>query len=553
MTETSPQPSAAPIIIVGGGPVGMNVAMNLDQLGVRSILINDVRDARNFPKGGTQNCRTMEHYRRHGLARDIRKLGLPYDYPTTVGYFTRVTTWELARIRMPSEAEKAEFVEAAPPTMQTPEPILRCNQMYVETLVLKHLMTRTNVGLRFGWTCVDFTDHGDRVSVAIEEIATGRRETLTGAYLVGCDGGQSFVRRGLAVRYGGAPPLSLAYYGGPMVNSYLRVPNFYSVVNRDRFWHYWTVNAAVRTNLVALDGVDKFVLSSKLRTAEDKPDPYEIARQFRAAFGAKLDFEFLGHAPWVAGYAFVAERFAAGRVFLAGDAVHLFSPAGGFGMNTGVDDAANLGWKLAALVQGWGGPRLAASYEIERKPIATRNTLAGQNLARNIGNVPVGDAIEDDTPEGAAARAIAGGVLAKFGEEFASIGVQLGARYDDSPIVVSDGTAPPPDDPAIYVPSACPGGRAPHYRLSDRSSLFDRLGPGFSLLKLGKTRADTGAIEHAARERHVPLTLLAVPEDDARDLYQADFALIRPDQHVAWRGNRLPDDGVGLLARVTGW
>jgi hypothetical protein len=238
-------------------------------------------------------------------------------------------------------------------------------------------------------------------------------------------------------------------------------------------------------------------------------------------------------------------------VWLAGDAVHLFTPTGGFGMNTGIDDVANLGWKLAAMVQGWGGPGLLATYATERRPIAFRNTGMAKQFSRSVGEVTAPAEMLEDTAAGAAARAQAGAVLDAFGEEFASIGIQLGARYDGSPIIVPDGAAPPPDDPTRYSPTACPGGRAPHLFMPDRSSLFDHFGPGFTLLRLHGDH-DAGPLAAAAQARKIPFTTVSVAVSEGRDLYECDLALIRPDQHVAWRGNDIPADCDALLARVTG-
>jgi hypothetical protein len=243
-------------------------------------------------------------------------------------------------------------------------------------------------------------------------------------------------------------------------------------------------------------------------------------------------------------------------VVLAGDAAHLFTPTGGFGMNTGMDDTSNLGWKLAALIQGWGGPGLLRSYEVERKPVAERNTIAARDLNKNLAGMPAPAEMEEDSPAGAAARREVSAHLATMGEEFASIGVQLGARYDGSPIVVSDGASPPPDNYVNYTPSSVPGGRAPHCWLNHGrgygDSLFDHLGAGFTLLRLGNGAADGAAIEAAARKRNVPLKVLDVPGADARDLYGCDLALIRPDQYVAWRGNAPPADSARMIAQVVG-
>jgi hypothetical protein len=360
------------------------------------------------------------------------------------------------------------------------------------------------------------------------------------------------VRRSLGISYGGGEPARQAYLGGPMVSSHVRAPELHERIIRTPGWQYWAVNGEVRSNTVCIDGHAELLFNTRLDDGA-RADDELIERAFVASVGAPIPLEILGHATWTAGQALVADRFVDGRVLLAGDAAHLFTPTGGFGVNTGVDDAADLGWKLAALVQGWGGPRLIDSYEAERRPIALRNTAAAKELARNVGGVPVDDAIEDHSPTGAAARLAASEYLAGFGREFSSLGVQLGARYDDSPIVVADGASPPPDDPIDYVPSACPGGRAPHVWLEDRSSLFDHLGPGFTLLHVGSSTRDVSALTRAAQARGVPLSVLDVRRAEARELYERDLALIRPDQHVAWRGDRLPRDCDALIARVTGW
>ncbi len=280
----------------------------------------------------------------------------------------------------------------------------------------------------------------------------------------------------------------------------------------------------------------------------------DIVQRLRRSTGADIPIEIIALNPWTAGVALVAESFGRGRVALAGDAVHLFTPTGGFGMNTGLDDAANLSWKLAALVQGWGGPSLLASYERERRPIALRNTSAARGFAQNVGDVPVPPEMEEDSPAGAAARAKVGAYLSTFGEEFASIGVQLGARYDGSPIIVPDG-APPADNLVEYHPSSVPGGRAPHLWLNGArgagDSLFDTFGIGFTLLRLGTSPPDGAAFAAAAKSRSVPLHIVDVPDAAARDLYACDLCLIRPDQHVAWRGNTT-DDANRIIARVIG-
>jgi len=577
-----------PVAIAGGGPVGLMLALFLDRHGVKSVVFNDEQTSRWHPKGSTHNSRTMEHYRRLGIAHAVRKLGLPQDHPTDVAYFTRYNAWEIARVIMPSEQEKLRAVIAAPRIHQNFEPIHRANQMYVEHFLLEHARTRPNITLRFGWQVGEFSEDSGGVTLRAGRVAdsghsgdsgdsgdnadnaenadeyaggtkriTGEAEDWRAHYLVGCDGGQSHVRRSLGIRYEGHDTLRQAFLGGRMVASHLRIPT----LARDFFatrraWQYWVVNAQIRTALVSLDGADEFLYWTCLADGA-AIDNAEIARDVRRACGADLPVEVLGNRNWTAGVALWAERFWSGnRVFLAGDATHLFTPTGGFGMNTGIDGAANLAWKLAAMVQGWGGGHLLASYEAERKPVAARNTTAAQKLARNVGAVQVSNAMEQTGPAGEAARREAGDYLGGFGEEFASIGVQLGARYDGSGLIAADG-APPADSYTAYTPSGVPGGRAPHFFLDPpgmpvRRSLFDLFGPGFTLLRLAPGAPAGDALAHAAAQRGVPLAIVNAFDEDGRALYGRDLALIRPDQHVAWRGNSLPADADALLARVTG-
>jgi 2-polyprenyl-6-methoxyphenol hydroxylase-like FAD-dependent oxidoreductase len=545
-----------PVLIVGGGPVGMVLALNLEYWGVRSMVVNSDPRPRWHPKGNTHNSRTMEHYRRLGISKKIRSVGLPEDYPTDVGYFTRFVGWELARLDMPSEREKAATAKRAATNDQVLEAIFRCNQMYVEQALFDHMTTLADIDVRFGWQLLDCTDHGSYVTASLEEVATGKQTTVTCSYLIGCDGSQSVVRKKLGIRYsGGGPRNTEAYLDGPMVSTYLRAPDFYNLIKAPPCWQYRAVNAEVVSNTTALDGRGEFVMNSRLKTADETPDDRKVIKAFLTSAGVDMPVEVLAHSTWTGGRALVAEQFGKGRVLMAGDSVHLFTPAGGFGMNTGVDDTSNLGWKLAAVLQGWGGPRLLDSYEQERKPIATRNTKAAQSLGLKVADSPIGPDIEKDSEAGAKARQVTGEYLSRFRPEFDSLGVQLGARYDGSSIVATDGSSPPPDDPEIYVPSACPGGRAPHVWMQGHgSSLFDHFGRGFTLLNLGGSSPDAmRPLTDAAAKRNLPLKVLDVPAPEARDLYERKFTLIRPDQYVAWRGDRLPDNCDPLLAQVSGW
>ena len=531
------------------------LALFLDLHGVRSVLFNTEETTRWHPKGSTQNARTMEHYRRLGISGPIRGLGLPADHPADVAYFTRFGGHELARLKMPSTTDARRATANAPKTDQVPEPLHRANQMYVEDFLLGHVRTRPNITLRFGWRVERFID--DAAGVTIDAVCerNGAQEAWRSEYLAGCDGGQGDVRRTLGISYSGQS-LHQPYMGGKMFSTYVKVPALQREFLRgDPCFQYWIINPELRTTVTSVNGVDEFMFWTRAKNDSSQADDAAVIQAMRRSTKSDIAVEVIAHHPWTAGMALVAERYGAGRVFLAGDAVHLFTPTGGFGMNTGIDDAANLAWKLSAMVQGWGGSGLLSSYEAERKPVAVRNTGAARELSRNIGDIAVPPELEDDGASGEAARRTLGALLATCGEQYKSIGVQLGARYDGSPIIAAEGM-PPSDSFISYTASSVPGGRAPHVWLDDGrgfgSSLYDRLGAGFTLLHLGPHPPETTALTDAAAARKMPLRTLTVADPDIRDFYNCDLVLIRPDQHVAWRGNAAPQDASALLARLVG-
>lgn len=544
-----------PIAIVGGGPVGLMLALFLDLYGVCSVLLNTEKATRWHPKGSTEGSRTMEHFRRLGIAGEIRKLGLPPDHPTDVAYFTRFGGAELARLRMPSTNETMQKVSNSPKTDQVPEPIHRANQMHVERFLFDYAKSRPNIVMRFGWRAENFEQDADGVSLTAVREPDGMAQTWQAEYLVGCDGGRSLIRRMLGIKFQGEAGIEQRYFGGRMFSTYVRAPTLYrDFLGHRRAWQYWAVNPEIRSSMIAVNGRDEFLFRTRATEPDKPPEDAAVAEAMRRCVGVDIDMEILAHEPWTAGMALVAERFADRRVLLAGDAVHLFTPTGGFGMNTGIDDASNLAWKLAAMVQGWGGGGLLASYQIERMPIALRNTDAARKLTANIGETDVDPEIEQDTPTGEAARRAAGAMLANFSEQFASIGVQLGARYDGSSVIIPDAAAPA-DSVLTYTPTSIPGGRAPHVWFDEKrtygNSLFDRLGTGFTLLRLGPRAPDASVMMAAAVRQNIPLKALDVSDTDARDLYERDLVIIRPDQYVAWRGNNSanPDR---LFAQVVG-
>ena len=538
-----------PAVIAGGGPVGMIVAIELGRRGIRCALLNDRPTTATHPKANAISSRTMEHLRRLGLASDVRARGLDDDHPTDLAYFTRLTGHEIGRYRQPSRREALAEAAAGTGRWASPEPPHRCSQLFLEAELKKAVDSLPSVEVRFGWKLEEFRDRGDGLT-ALARRSDGDGEIVYETdYLIGADGAGSGVRAALGIELMGESGVIRPMMGGPMYATYFEADPKTGWFAQDPAWQYWILNPEIRALFIPVDGKNKFLFIAALGTGDGgMRDP--VGMIHRAA-GVSFPLRVISAQNWTAGYALVAEHYRRGRVFLVGDAAHLFTPTGGMGMNTGIDDAVNLAWKLAAVIGGWAGERLIDTYESERRPIGERNTAFASRFADSIGRMPVGDAIEEDSAAGGAARAALKPLVEAHAHyEFTIPGIFLGLSYAGSPIVVPDGSQPPPDRPNEYVANACPGARAPHVRLAS-GVLYDRLGSEFSLLRLGGT-ADAGPLCAAAEARDVPLAETTVDDAHARELYGADLALIRPDHHVAWRGGRLPRDCGALIDRVRG-
>ena len=541
------------VVIVGGGPFGLILSIELGRRCVEAILFDEKRSTARNPQANATQARTMEHYRRLGFAEEIRAVGLPEDYPTDIAYFTRFAKHELARFKLPSAREARQ--RAGSESWSGAELPHRVSQKFVEQVLHRKARALAGISLRYGWRVVSFEERPDNVLVQAVNVETGERTELAARYLVGGDGARSLIRRSLGIRFEGETGVIRDFFGGRMLALYLRAPTFYDVVPHPPAWMNVTFNRDRRAFMCAVDGKGEFAFHTQLRDAEDEgaiTDDDALA-MFRAAVGAPIDAEILSRDTWTAGHALVAERFQQGRIFLGGDAVHLFTPAGGLGYNTAVEDAVNLGWKLAATIRGVGGPLLLPSYEIERRAVAVRNTGYARSFAESLGRFVPKDGIEDEGAQAENLRHEAGAYLAAHGRaEFNIPGITFGARYDDSPIVVGDGSTPPPDVANTYVPTAKPGGRPPHLWLDATLSLYDLFGFEWTLLRLGDAPPDVSNFERAASKAGANLKVVDIARKDVRDLYGASLALIRPDQTVAWRGVS-EVHAANIMAAVTGW
>lgn len=544
------------ILIAGGGPCGLMLANELGRRGVSVILVDQKPSTAFNPQANATQARTMEHFRRLGLADEIRAAGLPPDHPTDVAYFTRFSTHELARVPLPSSAEAARLVRQHDRAVSTAEPAHRVSQKFVEAALRRRAEALPGVSLRYGVRLDSFRETPNGVEAEVTPTAGGPPRRIHAQWLVGADGPRSLVRRALGIAYEGEGSADRDFMGGTMLAVYLRAPAFYAACPHPRAWQYWSFNADRRSVMGAVDGTGEFAFHTQLRpgeSAEGMSDA-EAAGLFLRALGRDIPVEVLSRDAWIAGRTLVANAFRRGRVLLAGDAVHLFTPTGGMGYNTAIEDAVNLGWKLASVVTGRAPAALMDSYEAERQPVARRNTGFARRFAESIGLYRPSPAIEADDAAGRAARLRAGAYLAAHGRaEFDIPGFTLGARYDGSPIIAPEASPLPPDAPTVYVPSGKPGGRAPHVWLEGAQSLYDLFGFEWTLLRLGPDPASATPFTRAARGLGLDLAVVDCADPEVHDLYESDLVLIRPDQVIAWRRQgamrTAPED---LFARALG-
>jgi len=537
------------ILIIGAGPCGLMLANELGTRGIKALVLDREAGVATAPQANATQARSMEHYRRHGFAEEIRALGLPMDHPTDVAYFTTLSGWELGRFRMPPSRDAARIVREHQHFWNAAEMPHRIAQSLVEQTLLRHAEKHSSVTVRFHHELLDFEDTVDHVVAKAKDLATGNAYEIQARYMFAADGPQSLTRRKFGLRYDGGDPAKRDFMGGEMLSIYVDIPDFHKELRLDKAWMYWIFNPRRRGIVASVDGERVFTFATQTKPGESLSTmtSEDAARMFREALGRDdIPFTVTGFDTWTSGRALVAPSFGQGRVLMGGDAVHLFTPTGGMGYNTAIEDAVNIGWKYAAVLKGEAAPALLQSYEIERRPAAIRNTGFAAKFADSVGLYVPSPALEEDGPVGELSRQRAGAYLAEHGRnEFTIPGFTLGSRYDGSPIVLDDGSRKPPDQPSVYVPSAKPGGRAPHFWMPDDTSLFDNFGPEWTLLAIEKTNGAAEAFAAAAAARNLSLTVLDLSDNPfAADLYAAAAALIRPDQHVAWRGD------VGTVAQA---
>jgi 2-polyprenyl-6-methoxyphenol hydroxylase-like FAD-dependent oxidoreductase len=531
------------VLIVGAGPVGLTLAIALGLKGVRCTLIEQKEAPQFLPKMERCNARTMEIFRRMGLAAKVRAAGLRSDVPMDVYVALSLDKPPLLQLKYPSVDEAQAEIAACSDGSLPLEPYQLISQYTLEPLLKCEAERLASVTVRFGCEFVALAQDAEAASARVR-MSDGTTNEIRARYIVGCDGGASAVRKQLGIQLRGEGNLlqlhQALYY----------CPDLFDMIpigggpGKGRHYH---IADAQSTFLIMQDSTKHWTLHAGVENAE------QMASQFERTVGAPVRYEMLYVGGWKLNL-LLADRYRDGRVFLAGDAAHLVIPTGGLGMNTGVGDAVDLAWKLAGTLRGWGGPNLLASYEIERRQVGDRNIGASRYawLGRRKWRSQYRPNIGDATPEGQATREnlvrVAAVEQRKSNE---MIGAELGYRYLDSPIIWEE-----PGGPEHlfrdYVPTTWPGARLPHVWVDARTAVQDLVGEEYTLLRLGGTQADTSAFEDAMHRLQAPLQALTLDSANARDVYGFDLLLLRPDMHVAWRGNGAPADPHRLAALATG-
>jgi 2-polyprenyl-6-methoxyphenol hydroxylase-like FAD-dependent oxidoreductase len=550
------------VLIAGGGPVGLILAIELGQHGVRCELVDKRPAPGRLPKMERCNARTMEFFRRMGVADRVRAAGLPADVPMDVficvGSLTRPP---LVHHRYPSVRELKAAGRAVNDGSRPAEPYQLISQYTLEPLLRQVAEATPGVTVRFGCELTGFSQEPDGVTAVVRSL-DGPERTVRAAYLAGCDGAASTVRRELGIELRGESLATLRQALFRCPDLFARIP-----IGPGRHYHFADDRSSF---LIVQDDTRHFSLHAAAESDEEMP------RLFESLAGMPVLYETLYVGQWTQRL-MLADRYRDGRVFLAGDAAHLVIPTGGLGMNTGAGDAVDLAWKLAGTLHGWGGPALLASYEPERRAIGARNVAASRKAAqgRRRWRAAWQPEIADDTEAGVRARAALAEVAdreQRWSNDL--LGIELGYRYQDSPLIAdradADGAGPDPDSFA-YTPTTWPGARLPHLWLDDGTAVQDRLERCFTLLDVtggggggvagpaGRGAAGSagrGAADGLARafaRLGAPFARCELRSAAAEAVYEGyRFLLVRPDLHVVWRGHGPPADPDALAALATG-
>jgi 2-polyprenyl-6-methoxyphenol hydroxylase-like FAD-dependent oxidoreductase len=537
------------VLIVGAGPVGLTLAIDLAWRGIDVTVVETRAPAAPpEPKCNHVAARTMEIFRRLGLADKVRNAGLPADYPHDIAYRTTFTGQELTRIPIPCRRDRFTAKDGPDCNWPTPEPPHRINQIFLEPILFEHAAAQPRICIVNRTSVEQAVVEDTSARVTLRDLGTGAVRGLNCRYLIGCDGARSVVRKAIGAELAGDAVVQRVQ------STYIRAPDLIGRQHHERAWGTGVVNPRRAGMVYAIDGRERWLVHNYMKPGEGDFDSVDRDACIRTILGVGADFhyEIISREDWY-GRRLIANKFRDRCAFIAGDAAHIWVPYAGYGMNAGIADAMNLSWLLAAHLNGWAPAAILDAYEAERWPITSQVSRFAMSHAeaeiRRRGAVP--NDIEDAGLEGERARQEVGRLSYEINvQQYACAGLNFGTYYDRSPIIAYDGAEHPSYTMDRYTPSTVPGCRTPHLWRAGGNSLYDAMGPEFTLLRFDAD-VDVAALEAAAHERGVPLRVLDV-ERSAAGAFDGTLVLSRPDQHVAWRGDRLPADPLALIDHVRG-
>src|ERR1700710_1442000 len=471
----------ADVLIVGAGPVGLTLAIDLAWRGIDGAVVETrSRAAPPEPKCKHVAARPMEILRRLGVAGKVRDAGLPADYPHDISYRTTFTGQELTRIRIPCRRDRFTMTDGPDCNWPTPEPPHRINQIFLEPILFEHAAAQARIRIVNRTSVEDVTIEDTSASVGLPDLETGNVRRVSCRYLIGCDGARSIVRKAIGAELTGDAIIQRVQ------STYIRAPGLIDRQQSASAWGTGSINPRRSGMVYAIDGRERWLVHNYMRPGETDFEAVDRDGCLRAILGVgdSFNYEIISKEDWY-GRRLIANKFRDRCAFIVGDAAHIWVPYAGYGMNAGIADAMNLSWLLAAHLQGWAPPSILDAYEAERWPITSQVSKFAMSHAeaeiRRRSAVPPD--IEQEGAQGELARQQVGQLAYEINvQQYACAGLNFGTYYDRSPIIAYDGSDHPAYTMDGYTPSTVPGCRTPHIRCGDGRSLYDAMGPEFTLL-----------------------------------------------------------------------
>ncbi|MEI7740002.1 MAG: FAD-dependent monooxygenase [Betaproteobacteria bacterium] len=535
------------VVIIGGGPVGLALSADLAWRGHQVLLLEKGDGSIYQPKMDLVGIRTMEFCRKWGIVRDVEESDYDRNYPQDNVYLTSLNGYELGRQEMPSMNNEL-------PPNESPQKRERCPQNYFDPILRKFATAQSTNQIYYETECIAFSQSQNQVKIQAKDIKTNRVLNIKAIFLVGCDGAKSLIRDSLNIKMSGKGLLTYT------TNVIFECSGFNSLHNKAPGYRYMFIGPnGTWCTIVAINGKDQWRMSLIGSAEEKKTYTEDEIKAFAfKALGKPFEMKIISILPWQRAE-LVAERYRDKNVFICGDACHLTSPTGGLGMNTGIGDAVDLSWKLSGYLQGWGGEQLLDSYTIERKPIAERITQFSTGNLEIMKKLPSNDSIYEDSNEGQIVRAKVGHAMTEgLKREWFSLNMHLGNRYTNSPINIYEEFEDPVkqkfefEDSINYIPSTRPGCRAPHVWLDKELSTLDLINKKFSLFCFVDISEEINLLCQYADQLKIPITVFFIDSVKTKLLFEFNYLMIRPDGHIAWRGNNCKIEPSYFWSKITG-